>query len=66
VSASHALRGPVLMIFGETEAARSTRELEVIGRKGELTDAGAVCDRLERQLSNLCDELDHFRKAQAL
>ncbi len=65
-SAAHALRGPVVLIFGETEAAQSTRELEAMGRKGEMSDAAVACDRLEQQLAHLCKELEQFRRAQAL
>lgn len=61
-SAAHALRGPVVLLFGETEAAAITRNLETMGRCGDLAGAREACDALERNLSHLCRDLEMLLK----
>jgi len=56
---AHALKGSVGN-FGMTESFESARELERMGRAGELVGAGACCVTLEDQLGRLEHDLSDF------
>ena len=62
--AAHSLKG-CISNFGATEACAAALELEVMGRKGDLTRVIDACNRLERAFNELLPELEAFAVAEA-
>jgi CheY-like chemotaxis protein len=56
---AHALKGMV-GVFGATAASRSALEVEALARRGQVEQAGAVIDRLGREVDALRAALEAF------
>ncbi len=54
--AAHSLKGS-LGIFGAASAAEAARQLEALGREGEIAGAGVVCASLQDEMRRLMPAL---------
>ncbi len=58
--AAHSLKGAVSN-FAAAAASAAALRLELIGRSGDLTDAGAAYAALDTAIAELCSELRHLK-----
>ncbi len=58
--AAHSLKGAVSN-FAAAAASAAALRLELLGRSGDLTDAGAAYAALDTAIAQLCSELRHLK-----
>jgi HPt (histidine-containing phosphotransfer) domain-containing protein len=59
--ASHKLKGSLLQ-FSATGAADTAQSLELMGKSGSITDAGATADKLQREVATLMNSLRRMQR----